>query len=91
MILEAIFRGNLAPLELVYPNDPEYRQLSQEAIDLSSELAEELPSSSKAKLDQLTAKIYSAQSIESEAFFTFGFAIGARLQQEITEQLKPLE
>ena len=91
MILEAIFRGNLAPLDLVYPNDPEYQQLSQEAIDLSSELAEELTPTSKAKLDQLTARIYSAQSIESEAFFTFGLAIGARLQQEITEQLKPLE
>ena len=91
MILESLFRGNLSPLDLVYPTDPEYRQLSQEAVALSAELAAELSPTAKAKLDQLTGKIYSAQAIESEAFFTFGFSLGTKLQQEITEQLHPLE
>ena len=91
MILESLFRGNLSPLDLVYPTDPEYRQLSQDVIALTSELTDELPPATKAKLDQLTAKIYSAQAIESEAFFTFGFSLGMKLQQEIAAQLHPLE
>ena len=83
--------GRPLPSRSRLSHDPVYRQLSREAIALSAELAAEIPPTAKAKLDQLTGKIYSAQAIESEAFFTFGFSLGAKLQQEITEQLHLLE
>ena len=87
MLLEELFRGNLSAVDLVYPADPEYRQLNEEALELSVQLQHELSPAHKELLDQLTNTIYSAQLIESEAYFTFGVSIGVQLQREIQEQL----
>ncbi len=90
MLLEELFRGNLSPVDLVYPADPEYKQLSKEALDLSVQLQHELSPAHKTLLDQLTNAIYSAQLIECESYFTFGFSAGIQLQREIQDQLQCL-
>lgn len=35
MILDSILRGNRSPVDLVYPSDPEYKQLSHQVVDVS--------------------------------------------------------
>ena len=85
MILESIFRGNLSAVDLVCPTDPEYKQLSQEVVDLNDRLSNILSPEGKEILDQMIGKIYSAQLIETENYFSFGVSIGVQLQQEISE------
>ena len=91
MILEAIFRGNLSAVDLVSPTDPEYKQLTHEAMQLTENLTESMSPADKALLNKLISTIYSAQLIETESYFTFGFSAGMALQREATEQLQKLE
>ena len=90
MILESIFRGNLSPTDLVYPSDPEYKQLRHEVVELSDQLYQTLTPSQQELLEQLIHTIYSAQLIEAEAYFSFGFSAGIQLQREIQEHLNCL-
>ena len=83
MILESIFRGNLSAVDLVCPTDSEYKQLSQEVADLNERLDYMLSPEGKEILKQMISKIYSAQFIETESYFSFGFAAGAEMQREI--------
>ena len=87
MILESIFRGNLSPTDLVYPSNPEYKQLSHHVVNLTDQLYQTLTPPQKDLLEQLIHTIYSANPIESETFFSFGFSLGVDLQREITAQL----
>ena len=91
MILESIFRGNLSAVDLVCPTDPEYKQLSQEVVDLNDHLSNILSPEGKAILDQMIGKIYSAQLLETETYFTFGFAAGAEMQREILRHIQVLK
>ena len=88
MILESIFRGNLSPTDLVFPTDPEYKQLSHQVVDLSDQLYQTLTSPQQELLEQLLHTIYSANLIESESYFSFGFSLGLERQREIQEQLQ---
>ena len=91
MILESIFRGNLSAVDLVYPDNPEYKRLSQEVVDLNECLGSILSPEGKEILDQMIGKIYSAQLIETETYFTFGFAAGAEMQREILQHIQVLK
>ena len=90
MILESMFRGNLSPTDLVYPSDPEYNQLSHQVVELSDQLYQTLTPPQQGLLEQLLHTIYSANLIESESYFSFGFSLGLELQREIQEQLSCL-
>ena len=90
MILESIFRGNLSPTDLVYPSDPEYKQLSHQVVDLSDQLSQTLTPPQQELLEQLIHSIYSANLIESESYFSFGFSLGLELQHECQAQLQCL-
>ena len=90
MILESIFRGSLSPTDLVYPADPEYKQLCHEVVDLSDQLSQTLTPPQQELLEQLIHTIYSANLIESESYFSFGFSLGLELQREIQDQLQCL-
>ncbi len=87
MILEALFRGNLSPADLVHPTNPEYKKLNCEICVLQDQLLPHLSQENRKLLADLLAKIYTAQTIESEAYSAFGFAIGIEAQEEIQEQL----
>ena len=91
MILEAIFRGNLSAVDLVCPTDPEYKKLNHEAMELTEKLTESMSPADKALLNKLISTIYSAQLIETESYFTFGFSAGMALQKEAAEKIKILQ
>ena len=91
MILESMFRGNFAPMDLLYPSDPEYKKLNQEVCNLTDRLKENLTPENQGVLDDMLHKIYTAQCIESESYFSFALAVGMQLQKEIQEQLQRLE
>ena len=87
MILEALFQGNLSPPDIVSPTDPKYKKLNQEICKLQDQLILNLSENDQKLLDDLIAKIYTAQAIESEAYFAFAFAVGMEMQKEIRNQL----
>ena len=90
MILEAIYRGNYTPLDLVLPTDQEYPKSNSRINELQDQLMETLEPDQKQILQALIAEIYRSQCMESEAFFKFAFASGMQLQKEIGEQCKCL-
>ena len=91
MILEAIFRGNLSAVDLVCPTDSEYKKLNHEAMELTEKLTESMSPADKALLNKLISTIYSAQLIETECYFTFGFSAGMALQKETAEKIRILQ
>ncbi len=91
MVLESVFRGNFAPMNLLYPSDPEYKKLNQEISDLADWLRESLSPENQSILDEMLRKIYTAQCIECESYFRFTMAAGMQLQKEDQAQLKYLE
>ena len=88
MLLESIFRGNFSPLDLVVPDDPDYKKLNLEICTLRDQLAGKLSQADCALLDTIIQNIYSAQLIECETYFTFGMSAGLQLQKEAAEQLR---
>ena len=91
MLMEQIFRGNFAPLDLVLPADPDYRKTNQKIEALTGQLVQKLEPADREQLNELIGLIYSAQCMESEALFSFGFAAGIRLQQKVQQQMNVLE
>ena len=91
MILEALFRGNLLPADIVHPTDPEYKKLNHEICELQDQLIPYLSEENKKLLEKLIATIYAAQTIESESYFVFAFVVGMKLQQEIQMQMMSLQ
>ena len=88
MILESMFQGNFAPMDLLYPSDPEYKKLNQEVCNLMDRLKENLTPENQTVLDQMLQKIYTAQCIESESYFCFAIAVGMQLQTEVQAYIK---
>ncbi len=91
MILEALFRGNLSPPDIVYPADPKYKKLNQEICELQDQLIPHLSENDQKLLNELIGKIYATQTIESEAYFAFAIVIGLQLQKEVNEMLQRLD
>ena len=88
MILESIFRGNFAPLDLVVPEDPDIKNLNLKVCELRDQLAGKLSPDDNTLLDTMVHHIYTAELMECEAYFTFGFSAGMVLQKEAMEKLK---
>ena len=90
MILESIFRGNFTPLDLVVPDDPDYKKLNLKVCELRDQLTKKLSPEDNTLLDTMVHHIYTAELMECEAYFTFGFSAGMVLQKEAMEKLKPV-
>ena len=88
MILESIFRGNFTPLDLVVPDDPDYKKLNLKVCEPRDQLTEKLSPEDNSLLDTMVHHIYTAELMECEAYFTFGFSAGMVLQKEAMEKLK---
>ncbi len=88
MILESIFRGNFTPLDLVVPDDPVYKKINKEVCDLRDQLAKKLSKDDTTLLDVMMRHIYTAKLIECEAYFTFGFSAGMKMQKEVEANIK---
>ena len=91
MILESIFSGSFYPAEQVYPEDPEYRTSLKNIEILMQQLYKTLPPEDYQKVEEILSLYGTAESIECEAHFKFGFSAGLTLQQEAQSQLQYLE
>ena len=90
MILESLFYGNFSPVEQVYPEDPEYRKALKSIEVLMQQLYKTLPPEDYQKVEEILSHYGTAESIECEAHFKFGFSTGLILQQEALTQLQYL-
>ena len=91
MILEAIFSGSFCPAEQVYPEGPEYRDELKSIESLLQQLSQKLPPEDYQKVEAILSHFSTAESIECEAHFKFGFSSGLALQHEVQAQLQYLE
>ena len=87
MLLESIFRGNFTPLDLVVPDDPDYKKLNLKVCEMRDQLTEKLSPDDNTLLDTMIHHIYTAELMECEAYFTFGLSAGMLLQKEAAEKL----
>ena len=88
MILESLFYGNFSPVEQVYPEDPENREALKSIEVLMQQLAKKLPPEDYQKVEEILSNYGTAESIECEAHFKFGFSAGLALQQELQTQIQ---
>ena len=86
MILESIFCGSFCPAEHVYPEDPKYRKALKNIELLMQQLYKTLPPEDYQKVEEILSLYGTAESIECEAHFKFGFSAGLTLQQEAQTQ-----
>ena len=87
MILESLFYGNFSPVEQVYPENPEYREALKSVEVLMQQLSRKLPPEDYQTVECILSHYSTAESIECEAYFKFGFSAGLILYQEITDTL----
>ena len=87
MILESIFRGNFTPLDLVFPDDPDYKKLNLKVCELRDQLTKKLSPEDNTLLDTMVHHIYTAELMECEAYFTFGLSAGMLLQKEAAAKM----
>ncbi len=91
MILESIFCGSFCPAEQVYPENPEYREALKTIEALLQQLSRRLSPEDYQVVEAILSHYGTAESIECEAHFKFGFSAGLALQQEAQAQLRYLQ
>ena len=91
MILGSLFYGNFSPVEQVYPENPEYREALKSVEVLMQQLSRKLPPEDYQTVECILSHYSTAESIECEAHFKFGFSAGLTLQQEAQSQLQYLQ
>ncbi len=90
MILEAMFRGDFAPVEQVYPEDSEYRKALKSIEALMQQLSQKLPPEDYQMVEAILSHYGTAQYIEDEAHFKLGFSVGLALQCEAEKELNKM-
>lgn len=83
MVLEAIYNGQVYPLEQVVPDNPQYKTECAQAADLMDVLKDKLSKEAYDKVEELRAHLSTAQCIECEENFKFGFAMGVLMMNEV--------
>ena len=91
MILESIFCGSFCPAEQVCPEDPEYREALKSIEVLMQQLYKKLSPEDYQMVECILSHYSTAESIECESHFKFGFSTGLALQQEAQSQLQYLQ
>lgn len=88
MILESLCSGDYSPPELVTPSDPSYWEANHQVSQMMDCLKSQLSKPHYKLVEQLVAKIYSAQCFEVESYFKLGFASGMVLEREVQAELQ---
>lgn len=88
MILESLCSGDYSPPELVTPSDPSYWEANHQVSQMMDCLKSQLSKPHYMLVEQLVAKIYSAQCFEVESYFKLGFASGMVLEREVQAELQ---
>ena len=88
MILEALCRGNLSPVEQLCPEDPDYRKANEAVCKLLEALSRKLSKEDYRLVTDLMSQSAAAQCLENEEYFKVGYALGAAIEREVMETLK---
>lgn len=82
-ILEALYRGQINPDEIIVPSQPEYRSLSRQVSEHTLQWRERLGEEAFRELEEYFDLCDSASSMHVEAAFLHGFRLGANLLIEV--------
>lgn len=82
-ILEALYRGQIYPDEVVVPSQPEYRSVSRQVSVQTVQWRERLGEEAFRELEEYLDLCDSASSMHVEAAFLHGFRLGANLLIEV--------
>lgn len=91
-ILEALYRGQINPDEIIVPSQPEYRSISRQVSAQTVQWRERLGEEVFRELEEYFDLCNSASSMHVEAAFLHGFRLGANLLIEVMsnrEELAP--
>lgn len=89
-ILEALYRGQINPDEMIVPSQPEYRSLSRQVSEQTLQWRERLGEEAFRKLEEYFDLCDSASSMHVEAAFLHGFRLGANLLIEVMSSREEL-
>lgn len=83
MILEELWKGNIAPIERAVLKNSEYQKISHEAIEIMNEFNKELSAKGLAAFDEYCDKKMQLTSISEQDAFIKGVRLGAQLILDI--------
>ncbi|MBT2289161.1 hypothetical protein J7E73_08445 [Paenibacillus albidus] len=89
-ILEALYRGQINPDEVIVPSQPEYRSVSRQVAEKTEEWRERLGEEAFRELEEYFDLCDSADSMHVEAAFIHGFRLGANLLIEVMSNREEL-
>ncbi|MNO25520.1 hypothetical protein D3C76_153600 [compost metagenome] len=89
-ILEALYRGQINPDEVIVPSQPEYRSLSRQVSEQTLQWRERLGEEAFRELEEYFDLCDSASSMHVEAAFLHGFRLGANLLIEVMSSREEL-
>lgn len=87
MILEELCRGNISPMEQIYPTDPDYKKETDTVCRLLEALSQKLSEEDYETVKEILAHSGAAQCLEDEVYFRLGYALGVMVERETTETL----
>ncbi|SDF58035.1 hypothetical protein SAMN04488542_11320 [Fontibacillus panacisegetis] len=82
-ILEALYRGQIHPVETIVPSQPEYRSVSRQVAAQTEQWRERLGEETFRELEEYFDLCDSVDSMHVEAAFLHGFRLGANLLIEV--------
>lgn len=89
-ILEALYRGQINPDEVIVPSQPEYRAISRQVSERTVQWRERLGEEAFRELEEYFDLCDSANSMHVEAAFLHGFKLGTNLLIEVMNSREEL-
>lgn len=82
-VMHRLFTGELAPMEEIRPNDPEYKALWTKFESAREAFKASLDETSLARFNELDALYIEESTIMEESAFTYGVRLGLALSKEL--------
>jgi hypothetical protein len=82
-ILEELYDGRIFPVELIVPQDPEYRRLNQKISGIKETWRHQLSADDYGSLEKILELQCQSSVLEASASFGYGFKLGALLMLEV--------
>lgn len=89
-ILEALYRGQLHPEEIIVPSNPEYRPLGRQIGAMTEQWRNRLGEETFRELEEYFDLCDSVDSMHVEAAFIHGFRLGANMIIEVMSKREEL-
>ncbi|WHX48240.1 hypothetical protein QNH46_19375 [Paenibacillus woosongensis] len=82
-ILEALYRGDIRPVETIVPTDPEYRELNRRISEAIKTWEKKLSATEFSQFEELLDLRSKSGSMHAEVSFVHGFQLGALMMTEV--------